>query len=101
MPGRRIVARGNAANTASSLAAYGGDDGYTLFSRTEVAAAIRAVAFRGDGISQRICGHVGDRIVTRERSCRIDRIELIDKATYEALLKGEKASVSGRAGTEG
>lgn len=60
-----------------------------------------ALAFRGDGISQRICGHVGDRIVTRERSCRIDRIELIDKATYEALLKGEKASVSGRAGTEG
>ena len=57
-----------------------------------------AVAFGGDGISQRVCGHVGDRIVTRERSCRIDRIELIDKATYDALLKDEKAAVSASAG---
>jgi hypothetical protein len=40
------------------------------------------ISVRGDRISGRVCGNFGDRVITRRRSCRIDRIELIDAAAF-------------------
>jgi hypothetical protein len=41
--------------------------------------------FVGDPVSGRVCGTRGDRIVTRDGSCWIDSIELIDAQTWNAI----------------
>lgn len=37
---------------------------------------------RGDAITGRLCGFVGETVQVRDEVCRIDRIELIDAETY-------------------
>lgn len=61
--------------------------------RMEVSGACSAVTwspvlvFRGDPVSGRVCGSVGDAIVTRDYPCTIQRLELLDKVQYKALLQ--------------
>lgn len=38
----------------------------------------------------RICGRLGEYVIARGDRCRIDTIELIDEATYRALVSGER-----------
>jgi hypothetical protein len=61
--------------------------------RMEVSAACTAVdwshtlVFRGDPVTGRVCGTLGDAIVTRDYPCTIRSLELLDKEQYKALVK--------------
>ena len=50
------------------------------------------LGFKGDPVSGRVCGIIGDSIVTRDYSCRIERMELLDKAQYKQALESRKSS---------
>jgi hypothetical protein len=50
------------------------------------------LGFKGDPVSGRVCGIIGDSIVTRDYTCRIDRMELIDKAQFKQLQESRKGS---------
>jgi hypothetical protein len=56
------------------------------------------IAFAGDPISGRVCGNMGDAVVLkRGERCSIARIELIDKATWNASGKRTDDDASGGA----
>lgn len=57
-----------------------------------------SVAFRGDAVSGRVCGHVGERVVLKRMDCRIDRVELIDADTYDQAANRRRGTVSGSTG---
>jgi hypothetical protein len=52
------------------------------------------ISFRGDAVSGRVCGNVGERVQLRRSSCRIDRVELIDAETFAAAATGRRGTVS-------
>lgn len=64
--------------------------------RIEVAPACTSLGFtnllvfRGDPISGRVCGHLGDAILTRDYPCKIERMQLISKAQYKQAI-GDRA----------
>lgn len=45
--------------------------------------------FIGDSISNRVCGHVGEYVVSGRQRCRIQRVERLDDATYQQALAGD------------
>ena len=45
------------------------------------------LVFRGDPVTGRVCGTLGDAIVTRDYPCTIRSLELLDKEQYKALVK--------------
>lgn len=47
--------------------------------------------FVGDRISNRVCGYVGEYVVSGGRRCRIQQLERLDDAAYEQALAGDKA----------
>jgi hypothetical protein len=49
-----------------------------------------SLGFKGDPVSGRVCGGVSDLIITREYSCRIERMELIDAAQFKLLQDSRK-----------
>jgi hypothetical protein len=54
------------------------------------------IGFRGDRVSGRVCGHFGERVITRRRSCRIERIELIDAEAFrEATARPRGRATAG------
>jgi hypothetical protein len=61
--------------------------------RIQVAGACSALrwtqvlAFRGDPVGGRVCGGVGDAILTRDYPCAIRGMQLLDKDEYKALLQ--------------
>jgi Family of unknown function (DUF6491) len=61
--------------------------------RIEVSGACSAVdwspvlVFRGDPITGRVCGNLGDAILTRDYPCSIRGMQLLDKEQYKALIK--------------
>jgi hypothetical protein len=65
--------------------------------RIEVSSACTAMdwsqmlVFRGDPVSGRVCGTLGDAILTRDYPCTIQGMELLDKAQYKALVEENKA----------
>lgn len=46
----------------------------------------QALTFRGDPITGRVCGGVGDAVITRDYPCNVLSIELLDKQEYKALV---------------
>lgn len=50
------------------------------------------LGFKGDPISGRVCGIIGDSVVTRDYTCRIERMELLDKEQYKQALESRKSS---------
>lgn len=52
------------------------------------------INFRGDRVTGRVCGNFGDRVKTRRRSCRIDRIEVIDAAAFREATARPRGQVS-------
>ncbi len=46
------------------------------------------LVFRGDAVSGRVCGNLGDQVQARGRACRIERIELVDAEAYRAATGG-------------
>lgn len=52
------------------------------------------IGFRGDRVNGRVCGNFGDRVVTRRRSCRIHRIELMDAAAFREAVSGPRGRAS-------
>lgn len=65
--------------------------------RIEVAPACSSLSFspllvfRGDPISGRVCGNLGDAILTRDYPCKIERMQLISKAEYKQALDDRAA----------
>lgn len=65
--------------------------------RIEVAPACTAlgfsqvIAFRGDPVLGRVCGGLGDAVITRDYPCRIMRMELLSKEQYKAALEDRRA----------
>ncbi len=53
-----------------------------------------SIGFRGDSVSGRVCGNFGERVITKRMACRIDRVQLLDDATYREATATPKASVS-------
>ena len=49
------------------------------------------LVFRGDPVSGRVCGTLGDAILTRDYPCRIERMELISKAQYKQAIDDRAA----------
>lgn len=47
--------------------------------------------FRGDPMSGRVCGSIGDAILTRDYPCQIDRLELLSKDQYQQALEERNA----------
>jgi hypothetical protein len=52
------------------------------------------ITFKGDPISHRVCGNVGEAVRVGRMSCRIERLELIDADAYREATTGKKGSVS-------
>jgi hypothetical protein len=51
-----------------------------------------AIGFRGDPVSQRVCGGFNEAVVFRgERPCRIERMSLLGKDEYKAALHDREA----------
>ncbi len=48
------------------------------------------LGFKGDPVSGRVCGIIGDSIITRDSTCRIERMEVLDKAQYKQALESRK-----------
>ena len=65
--------------------------------RIEVAPACSSLSFspllvfRGDPISGRVCGSLGDAIITRDYPCKIERMQLISKAEYKQAVDDRAA----------
>ena len=65
--------------------------------RIEVSGACSAVGwsqlllFRGDPITGRVCGNIGDAILTRDYPCTIQDMQLLDKEQYKALMEDRNA----------
>ena len=65
--------------------------------RIEVAPACSSLSFtpllvfRGDPISGRVCGNLGDAILTRDYPCKIERMQLISKAEYKQAVDDRAA----------
>ena len=58
------------------------------------------LAFKGDPVTGRLCGHAGEAVSAGRGMCRIERIELLDDAAWkEANAPRPRAEV--RAGAEG
>ena len=61
--------------------------------RLEVSAACTAMdwshllVFRGDPVTGRVCGTLGDAILTRDYPCTIRSMQLLDKDEYKALVR--------------
>jgi hypothetical protein len=50
------------------------------------------IGFKGDPVSQRVCGGFNESIVIRgERPCRIERMSLVTNDEYKAALKDRAA----------
>ena len=49
------------------------------------------LVFRGDPVSGRVCGSVGDAILTRDYPCKIESMQLISKAQYKQALDDRAA----------
>ncbi|KFL37458.1 DUF6491 family protein [Arenimonas donghaensis] len=47
--------------------------------------------FIGDSISNRVCGHLGEYVVSDGQRCRIDRVERLDDDAYARALAGDEA----------
>ena len=45
----------------------------------------------GDSIGNRVCGHLGEFVVSGGQRCRIDRIERLDDEAYARALAGDEA----------
>jgi hypothetical protein len=60
--------------------------------RISVAPACTALQYsqllrlRGDPVSGRVCGGLGDAVVTRDYSCRIEAVELLSKEQYQQAV---------------
>jgi hypothetical protein len=52
------------------------------------------IAFKGDHVSSRVCGNVGEEVRVGRMSCRIERLELIDAEAYREATTGKQGSVS-------
>ena len=52
------------------------------------------IRFKGDAISGRVCGNVGEAVQVGRMSCRIERLERIDGKTYREKASGLKGSLS-------
>ncbi len=65
--------------------------------RIEVASACTSLGFssllvfRGDPVSGRVCGNLGDAILTRDYPCKIERMQLISKAEYKQAVDDRAA----------
>jgi hypothetical protein len=53
-----------------------------------------ALVFRGDYVSNRVCGGVGEYVVVGRDRCRIQSVERIDDETYRAL-SGDRPARTG------
>ena len=49
-----------------------------------------AMQFRGDSITGRICGHLGDKVVWTHHECGIQDVDWISKEEHDALLNPPK-----------
>lgn len=50
------------------------------------------IAFRGDPISNRVCGSAFDAVITRDGyPCRIERLELLSREQYEQAIADYQA----------
>ncbi len=51
----------------------------------------QVLVFRGDPVSGRVCGSLGDAILTRDYPCKIERMQLISKAEYKQAMDDRAA----------
>jgi hypothetical protein len=52
------------------------------------------ITFRGDPVSGRVCGNIGEAVQAGRMSCRTERVELIDAETYREATGDKRGTVS-------
>ena len=55
-----------------------------------------SLAFRGDSFSGRVCGDLGDEVITEHMHCRIKHLELISTDQYRQTIRDNKAAIAAR-----
>lgn len=68
----------------------------TLAAACTAADYSNTIQFRGDPVSGRVCGGIQDMVVTRDYPCRIERMQLLDKAQYAQALQDDKEARKAR-----
>ena len=52
----------------------------------------QALVFRGDPVSERVCGGLHDAVITRDYPCNILSLEILDKDQYREILHQHESS---------
>lgn len=55
-----------------------------------------SLAFRGDSFNGRVCGDLGDEVITEHMHCRIKHMEIISTAQYRQAIKDNKDAIAAR-----
>jgi len=55
-----------------------------------------ALAFRGDRFTGRVCGDIGDEVITKTMHCRIKSMEIISTEQYRQTIRDNKAAIEAR-----
>jgi len=55
-----------------------------------------SLAFKGDPFTGRVCGDLGDEVITRNMHCRIGHMEIISTEQYRQAIRDNKAAIEAR-----
>jgi hypothetical protein len=55
-----------------------------------------SLAFKGDRFSGRVCGDIGDEVITENQHCRIKSMEIISTEQYRQTIRDNKAAIEAR-----
>ena len=55
-----------------------------------------SLAFRGDSFNGRVCGDLGDEVITEHMHCRIKHLEIISTDQYRQIIQDNKAAIAAR-----
>lgn len=55
-----------------------------------------SLAFRGDSFNGRVCGVLGDEVITEHMHCRIKQLEIISTDQYRQMIRDNKAAIAAR-----
>jgi hypothetical protein len=55
-----------------------------------------SLAFKGDPFTGRVCGDLGDEVITKTQHCRIKSMEIITTEQYRQAIRDNKAAIEAR-----
>ncbi len=55
-----------------------------------------SLAFKGDTFNGRVCGDLGDQVITERMHCQIKHMEIISTAQYRQIIKDNKDAIAAK-----